>query len=77
MRIASQSGLDIVADLWDTKGARLARDGQDARKDFLIEADLPAGTYYIQIRYMYHAGEGPYTLILGNGASAVLKEADR
>jgi len=77
MRIASQSGLDIVADLWDAKGARLARDGQDTRKDFLIEADLPAGTYYIQIRYMYHAGEGPYTLILGNGASAVLKEADR
>jgi hypothetical protein len=77
MRIASQGGLDIVADLWDAKGARLARDGQDTRKDFLIEADLPAGTYYIQIRYMYHAGEGPYTLILGNGASAVLKEADR
>jgi len=77
MRIASQGGLDIVADLLDSKGNRLARDGQDTRKDFLIEANMPAGTYYVQIRFMYHAGQGPYTLILGNGSSAVLKEADR
>jgi hypothetical protein len=77
MRIASRGGLDIVADLWDAKGNRLARDGETSAKDFVIEKDLPAGTYYIQIRFMYHAGEGPYTLILGNGASAVLREADR
>lgn len=77
MRIASRGGLDIVADLWDAKGNRLARDGQDARKDFVIEANLPAGTYYIQIRYMYHGGEGPYTLILGSGSGPVLTEANR
>ena len=76
MRIASRGNLDIVADLWDSQGKRLARDGQDAKKDFFIEMDLPAGTYYIQIRYMYHAGEGPYTLILGDGNAAVLKEAN-
>jgi hypothetical protein len=54
----------------------LARDGQDPGKDFHMEKDLPAGTYYIQVRYMYHAGEGPYTLILGNGNAASLKEAN-
>ena len=76
LRVASQGNLDIVADLWDARGNRLARDGQDARKDFLIEKDLPPGTYYIQIRFMYHAGEGPYTLILGNGSGPVFKEAN-
>ena len=74
MRISSRGGLDIVADLWDSRGNMVARDGQDAKKDFAIEKDLPAGVYYIQIRYMYHAGEGPYTLILGDG-SARIKEA--
>ena len=38
---------------------------------------LPAGAYYIQIRYMYHGGEGPYTLILGNGSGPVLTEANK
>jgi hypothetical protein len=75
MRIASRGKLDIVADLWDSGGKMLARNGEDAGKDFSIEKDLPAGTYYIQIRYMYHAGEGPYTLILGDGNAAFLKEA--
>ncbi len=76
VRIASEGGLDLVADLWDAKGNRLARDGQDAKKDFLIEKDLPPGTYYIQVRFMYHAGEGPYTLILGNGRGPLYKEAN-
>jgi len=75
MRITSDSGLDLVADLWDAKGNRLARDGEDAKKDFLIEKDLPPGTYYIQIRFMYHAGEGPYNLILGNGTGPLFREA--
>ncbi len=75
MRVASRGNLDIVADLWDSRGNMLARSGQDAGKDFYIEKDLPAGTYYIQVRYMYHAGEGPYTLILGDGNAAFLKEA--
>ncbi|MCX5805456.1 MAG: hypothetical protein NT010_05220 [Proteobacteria bacterium] len=76
MRIASESNLDLVADLWDAKGNRIARDGEDARKDFIIEKDLPAGTYYIQIRVMYHAGEGPYNLILGDGSGPLLREAN-
>ncbi|HOW55183.1 MAG TPA: hypothetical protein PLR60_11080 [Syntrophorhabdaceae bacterium] len=74
MRVASQGDLDIVADLWDEKGNRLARDGQDAKKDFVIEKELPPGVYYIQIRYMYHSGEGPYTLILGDGSGSVYRE---
>lgn len=77
IRIASEGGLDIVADLRDAKGNTLARDGQDTREDFLIEKDLPPGTYYIHVRFMYHAGEGPYTLILGNGSGPVYKEANR
>lgn len=77
MRVASRGGLDIVADLWDAKGNRIARDGQDAKKDFVIEANLPPGTYYIQVRFMYHAGEGPYTLILGDGSGPVLTEANQ
>jgi hypothetical protein len=77
MRIASESNLDLVADLWDSKGNRIARDGEDAKKDFIIEKDLPAGTYYIQIRVMFHAGEGPYNLILGDGSGPLLREATR
>ncbi|MBP7528990.1 MAG: hypothetical protein KA801_13760 [Syntrophorhabdaceae bacterium] len=76
LRVASQGNLDIVADLRDAGGNTIARDGQDARKDFLIEKDLPPGAYYIHIRFMYHAGEGPYTLILGNGSGPVFKEAN-
>lgn len=76
VRIASQGNLDLVADLWDSKGNRIARDGQDTKKDFIIEKDLPPGTYYVQIRVMYHAGEGPYTLILGDGSGPVFREAN-
>ena len=75
MRISSRWDLDIVADLLDCDGNLIARDGQDTKKDFSIEKELPEGMYYIQIRYMYHAGEGPYTLILGDGNAARLKEA--
>lgn len=76
MRIASEGNLDIVADLWDAKGNMIARDGQDAKRDFLIEKELPMGTYYIQIRFMYHAGEGPYNLILGDGSGPLYREAN-
>ncbi|MDD5393519.1 MAG: hypothetical protein PHE17_10925 [Thiothrix sp.] len=73
--VSSQGGLDIVADLWDDKGNRLARAGDDAKADFtLTQADLPAGIYYLQVRYMYHAGEGNYSMVLGDGGNATYQE---
>jgi hypothetical protein len=74
LRVASQGGLDIVADLWDDKGSRLARDGEDGRADLVIEKEVPPGLYYVQVRYMRHAGEGPYSLVLGDGSGPVYQE---
>jgi hypothetical protein len=74
LRIESQGGLDIVADLWDDKGNRLYRAGEDSKADFIMEKELPSGIYFIQVRYMRHGGEGTYALIFGNGTGSVYQE---
>ncbi len=63
-RARSAAGLDLVADLLDAKGRKLARAGADTPQ-FDIQGNYPAGQYYLIIRVMHHAGAGPYQVQLG------------
>ena len=79
LRVASESSLDLVADLRDAKGTIVLRKGHDdgGAKNILIEKKLQPGTYYIHIRVMYHGGEGPYLLMLGDGKGPLYHENKR
>lgn len=73
MLLTSAGQLDLVADLLNDRGELLARSGADSRQ-FRIEGDYPAGRYILQVRVMYHAGEGSYELRFGSGNTCVLRE---
>lgn len=66
----SKGGLDLVADIVNAQGKTVYRgnNGAGDGKNFKIEINLPAGTYGISVRVMYHGSEGNYQLVLGNGA---------
>ena len=68
LKAYSKGNLDLVADLFNAKQEQIARDrSSGSGNNFMFQGQYPAGLYYIQIRVMYHGGQGPYELILGNG----------
>jgi len=68
LKAYSKGNLDLVADLFNAKQEQVARDrSSGSGNNFMFQGQYPAGLYYIQIRVMYHGGQGPYELILGNG----------
>jgi hypothetical protein len=70
LQIYSKGNLDLVADLFDSAQKRIARDrSSGSGNNFMFRGNYPEGVYYIQIRVMYHGGQGPYEFILGNGQS--------
>jgi hypothetical protein len=76
MKVVSKGPLDLVVDLKDASGVVLARAGQDAAVDFVLEKQLPPGAYYLNVRVMYHLAAGGYELLLGNvdGHTSVVQE---
>jgi hypothetical protein len=63
-RAFSMGGLNLVADLLDGRGERVARSGVDTPQSD-IAGTYPAGRHYLQVRVMHHAGAGPYMIQLG------------
>jgi hypothetical protein len=63
-RAFSESSLDLVADLLDSKGQRVARSGVDTPQ-FDLRGNYPQGKYFLQVRVMHHAGAGSYQIHLG------------
>jgi len=65
----STGNLDLVADVFDENGKKLDRDYDSGEgKNFRFEGYLAPGTYGIQVRVMYYRGEGPYTIVFGDGS---------
>ena len=63
LRVYSNGPADTAGSLLDADGAVLARDDDSgARLNFLVEADVTAGTHYIEVRGSNDDIGGPYTL---------------
>lgn len=69
----SVSQLDLVADLLDAQGNMIAR-SRAVNGQFSFNQSLPAGRYGIIIRVMYHAGSGPYEVVIGAGSATRYRE---
>ncbi len=66
--------LDTLGTLSDESGETVASDDDDGRSfNFHIEADLPAGVYYVRVA-SYGLGTGPYTLHARRFADVALGE---
>ena len=73
-RARSESNLDLVADLIRASdGETLARSGTESQA-FTFDGPLDAGRYILTIRVMYHAGAGPYDVVLGEPGGCVVEE---
>jgi hypothetical protein len=73
LRAWSSGGLNLVADLLDSKGQKLARSGVDTPQ-FDIQGNFPAGKYFLQVRVMHHAGAGSYRIHLGPDSGCKVTE---
>jgi hypothetical protein len=72
-RARSAGGLDLVADLIDSQGQRVACSGVDTPQ-FDPQGNYPAGQYYLIVRVMHHAGAGPYQVQLGPDTGCLVSE---
>ncbi len=69
----SQSKLDLVADLLDGEGKKLAQ-ARATNGSLQFNQNLPKGRYGIIVRVMNHAGTGPYSLLIGLGPGPIYRE---